>query len=242
MSFFPLVSIVVNNYNYARFLKSAVDSALAQTYKNCEVIVVDDGSTDDSRQLLEENYQSKATLIFQENRGQSGAINSGFAVSSGEIVLFLDSDDILAAQAVEMVVNNWEPGLSKIQFPLKSIDAVGRELGLRMPRGALESGDVTRLLLTEGHYSTPPMSGNAFSRAALNSVMPVPEDWRFADAYLLHAMPFFGAVKSLDNQLGLYRIHGQNRAAQSAGLESGTLSRLKTYLVTELAIRSRSSL
>jgi glycosyltransferase involved in cell wall biosynthesis len=233
-----LVSVVINNYNYGQFLKAAVDSAVNQSYPRCEVVVVDDGSTDGSRQLLEEQYESRVKLVFQENGGQARAVNSGFNASSGEVVLFLDSDDVLSQQAVEMVVNNWEDGLAKIQFPLASIDAEGREMGIRMPRRSLESGDVTPLLLGEGHYVTPPMSGNAFSRKVLEHLMPMPEHWRFADAYLLHAAPFWGRVKSLEQTLGFYRIHGRNQSAQSRGAASNTLTRLKMYIVTELSIRS----
>ena len=88
----PLVSVIIGNYNYGRFISEAIESALNQTYKNFELIVVDDGSTDNSREIIE-SYGDKLTAIFQENGGQGRAFNAGFAVSKGEIICFLDSDD-----------------------------------------------------------------------------------------------------------------------------------------------------
>jgi hypothetical protein len=237
--FRPVVSILLNNYNYGNFLRFALDSALAQSYRPCEVIVVDDGSTDNSREILNHDYRDRVKLIFQENGGQAAAVNSGFLASRGEIVIFLDSDDALHEDAVEIVVRNWQAGLSKIQFPLTVIDAEGREMSIRIPRMALDSGEVTPLLLKHGHYMTPPMSGNAFSRAVLDRLMPIPDGgWRLAaDAYLLHAAPFFGKVKSLDRQLGFYRTHGKNVSLQAQGSPSGTVQRLKAFLGTENLIR-----
>jgi glycosyltransferase involved in cell wall biosynthesis len=89
-----LVSIIINNYNYDRFLAEAINSALNQTYPYTEVIVVDDGSTDNSRQIIAE-YGDRIIPILQPNGKQASAFNNGFAHSKGEIIIFLDSDDYL---------------------------------------------------------------------------------------------------------------------------------------------------
>ncbi len=102
MSDVPLVSVVVNNYNYGRFLREAIDSALNQTYPNVEVVVVDDGSTDGTSEVA--GRYPKVRLVRQENRGLSGARNSGLAVSEGEYVVFLDADDRLLPEALEVGV------------------------------------------------------------------------------------------------------------------------------------------
>src|SRR5207248_11792671 len=85
----PLVSILINNYNYGRFLRDAIDSALRQTYTNTEVIVVDDGSTDDSRQIIA-GYGSRIVPVLKENGVQASAFNAGFAASKGQWICFLD--------------------------------------------------------------------------------------------------------------------------------------------------------
>src|SRR5687767_6151914 len=86
----PLVSIIIDNYNYARFLPAAIDSALGQTYPNTEVIVVDDGSTDTSREVIR-SYGGRVVPVLKENGGMMSAYNAGFSVSRGEVVVFLDS-------------------------------------------------------------------------------------------------------------------------------------------------------
>lgn len=100
----PLVSIIVNNYNYEQFLPEAIDSAIAQTYPHTEVIVVDDGSTDNSRDIIA-SYGNRVIPVLKQNGGQASAFNVGFEVSKGEIVFFLDSDDIFYPGKVEEIVN-----------------------------------------------------------------------------------------------------------------------------------------
>ena len=102
-SLFPLVSITINNYNYERFLTQAIDSALAQTYPNVEVIVVDDGSTDDSAAVIA-GYGDRIVSIFKENSGQASAMNIGFAASRGEVICLLDADDVFLPEKVATVV------------------------------------------------------------------------------------------------------------------------------------------
>src|SRR5260370_20477576 len=105
-----LVSIIIPNYNYGRYLRIAIDSALAQTYVPVEVMVVDDGSTDNSRAVIE-SYSDRITPIVKANGGHGSALNAGYAASRGEIVIFLDADDELMPDAVEEVVKAWRPGV-----------------------------------------------------------------------------------------------------------------------------------
>ena len=97
------VSIIINNYNYAQYLPSCIESAVAQTYGNTEVIVADDGSTDNSRAIIE-SYGSSVIPTFKLNGGQASALNAGYKKSSGDLVIFLDSDDILWPSCVSEVI------------------------------------------------------------------------------------------------------------------------------------------
>src|SRR5439155_17035546 len=121
-----LVSIIINNYNYGRFLKDAIGSALGQTYRECEVIVVDDGSIDTSREIML-SYGDQIIPIFKENGGQASALNAGFAQSHGEIVIFLDSDDMLLPDIVRRVVGIFHanPDVAKVMYRTEVIDALG---------------------------------------------------------------------------------------------------------------------
>lgn len=99
----PIVSIIIDNYNYERFLAEAIDSALNQTYPNIEVIVIDDGSTDNSRNVISA-YGTRIVSILKSNGGQISALNAGVEVSQGEIIFFLDADDMFLPHKVEEMV------------------------------------------------------------------------------------------------------------------------------------------
>jgi glycosyltransferase involved in cell wall biosynthesis len=117
------VSIIINNYNYGRFLKEAIDSTLNQSYPKTEVIVVDDGSTDNSRQIIA-NYGQRIIPVLKHNGGQASALNAGFAHSHGEVVIFLDADDILLPETVQRVVDIFQgnPDIARVQYRLEIMD------------------------------------------------------------------------------------------------------------------------
>jgi glycosyltransferase involved in cell wall biosynthesis len=209
----PLVSIIINNYNYGRYLRAAIDSALAQTYPHVEVIVVDDGSTDNSREVIE-SYDKRIMPVMKANGGQGSAVNAGFAASSGEIVMFLDADDTLLPGAIAQVVGAWGPGVAKLQFQLALIDDRGNPLGVLVPpfRRYAPNGDIRDRIVSYGEYPSPPLSGTAYARTVLRRIMPLDEPiWLLAaDKPLVFLTPFFGDVVSLRTPLGCYRIHSNN--------------------------------
>jgi glycosyltransferase involved in cell wall biosynthesis len=103
----PLVSIIVINFNYGRYLVHSVGSALSQTYKNIEIIIVDDASNDSSLDViagLKADYPHICTVLLAKNRGQSGAAQAAFAKSSGDYIILLDADDELLPTCVETFV------------------------------------------------------------------------------------------------------------------------------------------
>ena len=98
----PLVSIIIPMYNSSAYVVDAVRSALSQTYPQIEVIVVDDGSTDNSLQLLAEIKDDRLRLFSQMNQGACVARNRGLAEARGEYIKFLDSDDVMYTDAIEV--------------------------------------------------------------------------------------------------------------------------------------------
>jgi glycosyltransferase involved in cell wall biosynthesis len=229
----PLVSIIINNFNYGQFLAQAINSALFQTYKPIEVIVVDDGSSDNSRDIIAD-YGYRVHPILKANGGQASTFNAGFAASRGEIVIFLDADDALFPETVSRVVAAWCKGLSKLQYRLQVCNRVGKPLGLHpAPSKRLDQGCVWPLLLQQGNYTTPVTSGNAFSRAALAQILPMPEaDYRIAaDGYLNTVITFLGPIAALEEPLGLYRMHGQNLWASGQGIH---VDRLRKFVRHDL--------
>ncbi len=96
-----LVSIIIPCYNARDYIREAVDSALAQTYQNIEIIVIDDGSTDDTKNILEPYITSgKIQYIYQQNKGLAGARNAGIRSAKGDFIAFLDSDDLFLPEKI----------------------------------------------------------------------------------------------------------------------------------------------
>jgi glycosyltransferase involved in cell wall biosynthesis len=214
------VSIVINNHNYARFLPDALDSAVDQQGKTVEVIVVDDGSTDDSREVIA-RYADRVVVVLQENLGQKAALNAGLAAATGDVVMFLDSDDLLEPHTATTVADVFakEPATARVVFRLSVIDGDGRRLGTYVPSAhmPLPHGDVrARMLAFPDDLAWPSTSGNAFAAWALRRVMPLPvDDDRVNADHDLHTLiPLFGPVAALRDVGGSYRVHGRNAVAR----------------------------
>ena len=206
------VSIIINNFNYSQFLAQAIDSALNQTYCDVEVVVVDDGSKDNSPEIIK-SYGDAIVPVLKENGGQASAINAGFMASQGEIVMLLDADDYLHPFAVEQVVSAWKSDTVQVQSRLQLVDPYGKHIDIYpKPEIPFDSGEVSHLLLERGRYRTTVTSGLSFSRKALAQILPIPEaEFRIsADGYLVTLVPFYGKVVSIDRPLGVRRYHGSN--------------------------------
>jgi glycosyltransferase involved in cell wall biosynthesis len=215
------VSICIDNYNYAEYLGEAIDSALGQTYPHVEVIVVDDGSEDDSRSVVS-RYGDQVMAVFQDNAGQGAAFRSGFTRSSGDIVFFLDADDRLRADAAEVVVRAFasKPDLVKVQYRMAVIDAEGDDTGvLWPPMGAiLPSGDLRAAVVRFRSYPWQPTTGAAFAASFLRRVLP--EDdvlyHQGVDTALNLIAPLVGPIVSLPDVHADYRMHNRNDSASLA--------------------------
>lgn len=213
----PLISIIICNYNYGSFLEAALNSAVGQTYKKVEVIVVDDGSTDNSREILH-RWQDRIKVVTKENEGQCSAYNAGFAICNGEFVIFLDSDDFLDVNAVSVVVQAFSEGVAKVHYRMRLVDANGTQLGICIPR-ILARGNVGDHFLKSGYlYPSAPGSGNAYRKNVLTKLFPLPIseiDRHGADLYAIHGSSLFGEVRSIDEPLANYRVHNKEEASNS---------------------------
>ena len=209
----PLVSILINNYNYGRFLGEAIDSALKQTYTLKEVIVVDDGSTDNSRNVIAE-FGNKITAVLKENGGQPSAFNAGFVQSKGEIICLLDSDDTFMPEKVSAVVDALRktPDAGWCFHVTRVVDRSGATVATCGPsrseacdvRNQAESG---RLKL-----ATPATSGISFRRTLLGKILPMPDapGVELSDIYLKCAAVSLASGVCLNAELAVQRLHGNN--------------------------------
>lgn len=213
----PAVDVVISNCNYARFLRSSIDSALGQDYPDVRVTVVDDGSTDDSMAVAR-TYGERITLIAKGNAGQASAVNAGFAVTTGAVVCFLDADDVLcpnfASRAVAALTGT--AGAAKVVFRAAIIDSAGLRTGRVEPDAglALSSGDLRGATLSHPFDLVwPPSSAQVYARWALAQILPVPEasyPGVGADWYLTHAVSLLGPVVAVDETTIGYRLHSDN--------------------------------
>jgi glycosyltransferase involved in cell wall biosynthesis len=210
------ITIVICSYNYERFLREAIDSALAQESRLTQVVVIDDGSTDGSRAIIA-SYGERIIPVFKANGGQASSYNLGLEMADTEYILYLDSDDVLYDGAIAQVVETFESGgYSKVQFTLSVIDGESRPTGARVPHSQ-PPAECGALLRNGWLYPSPPASGNAYRVSALKRILPLPQATRrgiAADFFAIYGVALVGNVGVIDQPLGGYRVHGAAVAAQ----------------------------
>jgi glycosyltransferase involved in cell wall biosynthesis len=214
----PLASILINNYNYARFLDKAIDSALSQSYPTKEIIVVDDGSTDNSREIIS-RYGDRIIPIFKENGGQASAFNAGVARCQGDILCFLDSDDFFHPDKLERVATafyqqgmNSRPILVHHLLAIKSHtdnDLDGDTFGKThdSPMNLYAFARRYRFLWNE----IGPTTSISINRRLADRLFPISERAHIsADAFIACGASLVGEAYFLKEILGGYRVHGYN--------------------------------
>lgn len=211
----PLVSALLTNYDYAAYLPDAIESVLAQTYPAIEVVVVDDGSTDGSLEILE-SYPVR--VLHQQNAGQASALNAGIAAARGEILCLLDADDGWAPSKVERVVDAFaaNPRCSWLRHKLAFVDSTRRSLNYELPRFS-HSGPIPRgSAAVRERVITASTSAIACRRGAAAEVFPLPGTRHLqydADALLLARLGQRFDGWQLDEVLGWYRRHDRQQYA-----------------------------
>jgi glycosyltransferase involved in cell wall biosynthesis len=208
----PLVSILIVNYNYGRFIAAAIESALSQTYRNVEVIVVDDGSTDNSREVID-RYSGRVRAIFKKNGGQPAATNTAFAASTGDIICLLDSDDYFRPDKIGKIVACYQQHEEALYVfhAVQRIDINGAEIGIKEPM------DGSRWLNRKvKKFMAPPTTGLTFRRSAWNMIGPMPEQLStLGDNYFKFVVMELACGYYLAEPLAVMRLHGDNAFSMS---------------------------
>jgi glycosyltransferase involved in cell wall biosynthesis len=209
-------SCLINNYNYAQFVGDAVDSALGQTVPFDEIIIVDDGSTDESVEMLNRRFgnEPRVKIITKPNGGQLSSFNDGFTHSTGDILFFLDADDVYEPAYLETMLHLYGQR-PDVDFAFCGLRLFGAEQGERY-RFPADTDFGYTLALT---YFAMAWIGDATSclsarRALLARFLPLPNthEWRIrADDCLVYGASLAGARKYFLRQcLVRYRVHANN--------------------------------
>lgn len=219
------VSVIIPTYNYSRYVGHAIDSVLAQTLPVHEIIVVDDGSTDDTESVLAP-YRDKVRVIHQQNRGVAAARNAGVANSSGELVAFLDADDMWLPTKIERQVARLlaEPEIAMVHCGMREVDPAGKTVSTYTQ--GQDGWIADELLLLERGAVVGPGSTALVRRSAFDAIdgfdeekdLHPSEDWEFS--YRLARRYKIGFIPEL---LVNYRNHGVNGHLNIKRMERGML-------------------
>lgn len=231
-------SVVITSYNYIRYVSEAIESARQQSRPPLEIIVVDDGSTDGSPELLQQRYGevSKLRLIFQANAGQLSAFATGIAAATGDIVTLLDADDLWEPNYLAEVLALYERQ-PDLDFVYTNLSFFGARSGPVLTD--LRPGDLGISVLL-GAYRTmwqgAPTSANSLRRELALRLVQVPPEmfkaWRTrSDDCLVCGADILGGHKYfLDRPLVRYRAHASNAWL---GQGSQPIARLRHWLRVE---------
>jgi glycosyltransferase involved in cell wall biosynthesis len=224
MSNKPSVSVVIPTYNYAQFLSIAIDSALAQTCVPLEVIVVDDGSTDETPRVLE-RYRGQIQVIRKSNGGLAAARNSGVAASRGQWIAFLDSDDCWLPEKLDRQLARaaLDSNVGLVHCGALEVDSEGQVVRERLD--GLEGAVAAEMLLFRRTVvllagSTMIVRRNVFDEVGgFDEHLRHSEDWDFCYRVALgHKIAF------VKQALVRYRLHATNMHKNVAAMEAAMMS------------------
>lgn len=212
---------LVNNYNYADFVGQAIDSVLAQTQPFDEIIIVDDGSTDGSLDVITAAVANRNDIhvIAKKNEGQLSCFNEGFAAAAGDLIFFLDADDLYTPRYLETAFDFYDKN-KECDFLCCAVHEFGDHDTVRnfIDHYCEETGDIGFSLLRTLYgkkFIGGATSSLSAKRSILEQFLPLPfaHDWKIsADDCLVYGTSLVGARKyCLPEPLVEYRVHAGNR-------------------------------
>lgn len=217
----PAISVLINSYNYGQYIADAIESVLKQSRRPEQIIVVDDGSTDGTSQIVTERYRDRpeVTLVTQSNRGQLAAIVAGFQQAQGDVIFLLDADDRYQADHIAKVMATYETRRD-VDFVFTGMMEFGASANPRLYAAKdhyFSSSVIRSLLVTE--WVGEATSALSCRRWVLDALLPVFVDlapqWKIrADDCVIRGSSAVGARKLFLAQTTVdYRVHGTNSFA-----------------------------
>jgi len=241
-----MISVLLNNYNYEKFLPSSIESVLKQSYKNFELIIVDDGSNDKSREIIKK-YAKKDNRIkyfFKENGGQASAFNEGIKLCKGEIISFLDSDDEFEENKLSEVVNIYNKGY---EYILNDVKTIGKNIDM----STFKYGGYNLFLVYYLTYFVGGVtSAISISKKLADKIFPITNEEFFrirADDVIVFTAAMLKESYFINKKLTKYRIHGNNNFVLNKNFKNFSykykrdinLHKLKKEIIDKLNIDKR---
>jgi glycosyltransferase involved in cell wall biosynthesis len=224
----PLVSIVTPSYNHAAYLEETMLSVLEQDYPRIEYVVVDDGSTDGSPEIIRRYEDRLAWWTRQENAGQPAALNRGFAHTSGELLGFLNSDDTLLPGAVSAFVEAFGDDRDLL---LVYGDALTRQNGREI--GTLRARDWVPHALVRTGANPVPQQASMWRREAWELAGPFDEGSFFFFEYeFLVRLAVHGRARRLERPLATFRLHPASKTVEPSTAKAEDAARLADTFFT----------
>lgn len=236
----PLASIIIPTFNNGSVVCQAIDCSLNQTYENLEIIVVDDGSTDDTEQLLKEKYKDRIIYVRQENRGTGGARNTGIMYASGKYLQFLDADDLLDLDKINIQIKQLQnfPGnsLSYCDYVCCDMDDMAVTYERLSPLLQSEKPFDDIMLKWESELSIPVhcfiFDAAFFKKHGLtfDESLPSNEDWEcWMNVFALDPTVVF-----IDRVLAYYRVRKDSRCRNRVKMREGFVSAINKQIKKNL--------
>jgi glycosyltransferase involved in cell wall biosynthesis len=236
----PAISVIIPAYNAARTIGTAVDSVLGQTFEDLELLVVDDGSVDDTPTVVEARSDPRVTVIRGANAGVSTARNRGLERATGTAVAFLDADDVWEPRKLERQFEALQlhPDAGMCFATAAIVDDELRPIGTDV---AAKRADYTAALLLEGNVIAGGGSGAMVRSSVIEQVGPFdPQLSQCADWDMWLRMSVVTEFMALDEPLVLYRSAAGSMSSDPGLLERDTLALLDKFFAGESAAPYRS--
>jgi glycosyltransferase involved in cell wall biosynthesis len=237
---FPLVSVIVPNFNYLRYLEKCLESVMSQDYPNIEIIVVDDGSTDESVNYIS-NLTPKVKLVQQENSGVSVARNRGLLESKGEFIAFLDADDYWDSSKISKQMSLiLSTGVDLVYSGVNLVSPDGSAiLGAMHPSFKGQCGQYfrrypSRAVITLGTSNALFRKKLLAKSGLLDPMLSISADWDF-----FRRICDFAIVDFIEEPLTFYRQHYENMSNYSKSFASDTLRCVKKMVIDDQSQSSK---
>jgi len=213
----PLVSVLIANYNYGKYISEAIESVLNQNYQYFEIVICDDGSTDNSLELVIKfsNRDRRIKYITStKNGGMARAWNKAFSKSKGDIICFLDADDLFLPNKLEVIVSSFQRDQQAgfLIHPVEQVNSSKHFLGIYpLTERLIEGWIATKVLSSGGSLEFPPSSALSLRREIANVIFPLNEAFKSnADGVIQRIAPLLTRVVSVETPLAKRRVHTNN--------------------------------